>query len=124
MSGASSFSFAAISANTRNVEITMPMSAPLAMRMVWPASRASSSASAEAFCLTRSATLSSAAARSRPFIFGHGPSSNALRAAWAALRASSASPLATVAKASPVEGSIESKVSPEAASTSPPPMTS
>ena len=102
----------------------MPMSAPLAMRMVCPASLASSSASGPAFCLTRSATLSSAAARSRPFIFGHGPSSNAFRAASAAFRASSAPPLATAANALPVEGSIESMVSPEAASTSWPPITS
>jgi hypothetical protein len=57
-SARSSSSRAASSANTRNVEITIPMSAPFDIRMVWPASRASSSASPPAFCLTRSATLS------------------------------------------------------------------
>jgi hypothetical protein len=48
---------------------------------------------------------------------GHGPSSKALRAASAARRTSSAPAFATLAKASPVDGSMVSKVSPEAAST-------
>ena len=104
--------------------MTMPMSAPFAMRMVWPPSRASSSARVPAFCFTRSATLSRCWARSRPFIFGQGPSSNARRAARTARSASSAPPLATAANASPVDGSIESNVAPDAASVSSPPITS
>ena len=52
-----------------------------------------------------SATLRSFSARSLPDIFGHGPSSNALRAALMAACASSRPALATSAIFSPVDGS-------------------
>ncbi|HEX2266725.1 MAG TPA: aldehyde dehydrogenase family protein, partial [Actinomycetota bacterium] len=108
----------------RYVEITMPMSAPLDIRVVWPASRDSSSARCFAFCLTRSATLSKYAARSRPFILGQGPSSKAVRAARMARSTSSLWALATVANGSPVEGSMVSNVSPDAALVDSPSMSS
>ncbi len=96
------------------------MSPPFAVRTVWPASWISSSVSSPEFCFASSATLSRYCARSRPFMRGHGPSSNAVRAAAIARRASSAAPRATLAYTSPVEGSSVSNVLPSAASTSSP----
>jgi hypothetical protein len=101
----------------------MPMSAFFALRIVPPESRASMSASRVAAFLIPSAAARSSFPRSRPFIRGHGPSSNAVLAASAARRTSSSPALATRANGSPVEGSIDSKVSPDAASASSPPIT-
>ena len=123
-SGCSSSSRPAISAKTRNVEMTIPMSPPRAVRTVWPASWTSRSTRSLLCFLARSLTAVRYLARSRPFMRGHGPSSKAVRAASVARRASSAFPYATRAITSPVDGSIESNVEPSAASTSSPSMSS
>src|SRR5712692_6992239 len=76
----------------------MPMSADEHLRIVPPESRASKAANSRPCCLTRSTTCSRCCARSRPRMRGHGPSSNARRAAATAASASGRPPFATVAK--------------------------
>ena len=69
-----------------------------------------------------SATRNSSSARSRSVVCGHGPVSNAVRAAAMAARVSSAVASATVATSVPSAGQRISRVPPSAASRHAPPM--
>src|SRR5215475_13501230 len=83
----------------------------------------SASASISALASIRSANLCSSAPRSAKPIRGHGPWSEARRAAWTARSASSAPPSATSAQGSRVHGSTEANRSPETDSVSWPSIT-
>src|SRR5207244_11611841 len=72
----------------------------------------------------RSASRLSRRPRSEAFIFGQGPSSNALRAALTARSTSALSPSATWQMVSPVAGLIVGKVLPDTLSSHLPPMKS
>src|SRR5580692_472111 len=69
-----------------------------------------------------SASLYRSRPRSAALIFGHGPDSNALRAAFTARSTSALSPSATLQMTSPVAGFCVSNVLPETESTHLPPI--
>ena len=115
-------SFSAQSAKVWKVDTAPGTSANIAFLMVPPPSRASISAISALRPLMISATARNFSARSLPDIRGHGPSSNALRAASTARWASSRPALATSAIFSPVDGAYVGKVSPDCASDQAPSM--
>ena len=106
-------SFSAQPAKYSNVDAQPGTSANIAFLIVPPPSRASISAISPERAVMSSATLRSFSARSLPDIFGHGPLSNALRAASMARCASSRPALATSAIFSPVDGANVGNVSPD-----------
>src|SRR5262249_40556064 len=76
------------------------------------------------FFSIRSASLFMSRPRSAPLIFGQGPSSNALRAAFTARSTSALSPSATWQMVSPVAGLTVGKVLPDSLSSHLPPIKS
>src|SRR5258708_5438546 len=82
-----------------------------------PLSSDSSSASSSAYFMMRSPMRQTSLPRSDGVIAGHGPVSNARRAADTARSTSSLSPSATRATTSPVAGLVTSNVLPDAAGT-------
>src|SRR5690348_1256326 len=89
-----------------------------------PLSSDSRAASSSLLDSIRSASLSSSRPRSAALIFGHGPSSNALRAALTAKSTSALSPSATWQMVSPVAGLRVGKVLPDTLSSHLPPIKS
>ena len=91
-------------------------------KRVFPVLTLSSRAISSRLAPIRSASFHSMRARSAAAIRGHGPWSNARRAAWTARSTSRSSPFATWALTSSVAGLMVAYVSPDAGGRHWPPM--